>query len=172
MSQPKHHRVADTRRRAAQGVTVAVACAGTWLALTSGDLASLVVGGPVVALATAASLRGEAPPPARAGAAARFLPFLLREIFASAWYVASRVFRRHPRFEPGIVTYRMELRGAAARAAFMNAVTLTPGTLAADLHGDSLSIHALDRTADVEGSLSALEARVAALFAEPGEPGR
>ncbi len=169
MSQPKHHRVADTRRRAAQGATVAVACAGTWLALTSGDLASLVVGGPAVALATAASLRGEAPPPGRAGAAARFAPFLLREIFASAWYVASRVLRRRPRFDPGIVTYRMGLRGAAARAAFMNTVTLTPGTLAADLHGDSLSVHALDCTADVEGALSALEARVAALFAEPTE---
>lgn len=165
MSQPDPDTSTGAGRRL-QGAVVAAVCAGAWLALTAADPASLVIGAPTVALAAAASIRAEATPPRRLGALARFAPFLLREIFASAWFVARRVFSPRPRFAPGIVTYRLRLRGDPARAAFMNAVTVTPGTLAADLDGDRLAVHALDRGADVEGPLRALEARIAALFSE------
>lgn len=153
--------------RIAQAIVVALLGAGAWMALTEGDTASLVVGVPTIALAVAASLGAEAAPPARPAALARFVPFFLREVFASAWFVASRALNPRPRLDPGIVVYRLRLESAPARAAFMNAVTLTPGTLSADLDGDRLSVHALDRGEDVPGALADLEARIARLFAEP-----
>ena len=162
---------AARRGRAMQGAAAALAGAGTWAALTGGDPASLVIGAPAIALATAASLRGEATPPGRPLAAAAFVPFLVGQIFAGAWYVARRVLRRRPRFDPGVVVYRVRLRREAARALFMNAVTVTPGTLSADLEGDRLSVHALDRRGDVAGELAALEGRVAALFGDRGRAG-
>lgn len=150
----------------AQAVVVALLGAGAWAALSEGDPASLVVGVPAVAFAVAVSLGAEAPPPVRPVALARFVPFLLGEMLASAWYVASRVLRPRPRLDPGLVIYPLRLRSTSARAFFMNVVTLTPGTLSADLDGERLSVHALDRGSDVVGALAALEARVALIFAE------
>jgi multicomponent Na+:H+ antiporter subunit E len=167
MTEPRPETSGAAWRRVPQAVLVALLGLGAWTALTGGEPASLVVGLPAVALATAASLRAEAAPPGNPSALVRFVPFFLREILASAWYVAARVFRRRLDLDPGLVTYRLRLEGQPARAAFMNAVTLTPGTLSADLRGDRLDVHALDRRGDPRASLAALEARIARLFDQP-----
>ncbi|MFP4004186.1 MAG: Na+/H+ antiporter subunit E [Alphaproteobacteria bacterium] len=155
--------------RAAQAVTIALLGAAAWAALTRGDPASLVIGAPTVALAVYASLTAHVPPPQRPAALARFALFLIEEVFASAWYVASQVFRARMRLDPGLVTYRMRLRSGSARATFMIAVAVTPGTLPADQRKDRLIVHALDRRADVHGALRNLEGHIAPLFAEPRE---
>jgi len=160
------------RPRARQGAATFVVCAAMWAALTGADPASLAIGAPTVALAVAASLRADASPPVRLLLFARFLPYLLGQVFAGAWSVARRSLSRHPRFDPGEVSYRLGLRSGPARSVFMMAVTVTPGTLSAQLDGDRLLVHALDRGADVRSELSALESRVAALFDEPWKPAR
>jgi multisubunit Na+/H+ antiporter MnhE subunit len=141
--------------------------AAIWLGLTGGEVRALVIGAPVVALAVLAAERT---------GGARYLPllrplpgFLWRtgvEIARSAWDMARRILARDPGFAPALVAYPLRLRGEGALAAFMNAVTLTPGTLSAGLTDDRLAVHALDPGAETDDALRALEARVARLYGE------
>lgn len=138
-----------------------------WLGLTGGDTTSLFVGVPTVLIAAAVADRARA---------ARFLPrlvrlpgflaFFLGQQLLAAGLIATRVMRRTITLEPGVVEIRVRLRGDGARAVYMSALTLMPGTLAAALDGDRLAVHAIDRTADVAAELADLERRVARLFGE------
>jgi multicomponent Na+:H+ antiporter subunit E len=145
-----------------------VAGASVWIGLTGAEPRSLVVGVPTVAAAAvAARVAGAGRHLPRAWAAPGFALRLLAEIFVSAWSVGRRLFAREPGFAPALTHYTLRLRGEGARAAFMNAVTLTPGTLSAGLDGDRLAVHALDGEAGLAPALEALEVRVAGLYGEP-----
>ncbi|TVQ55065.1 MAG: cation transporter [Rhodobacteraceae bacterium] len=144
----------------------AVAALG-WLALTEGDLSSWAVGAPtVLAAAWAATSAGLGAVLPRPGALAAFAPLFLGALLRSAWSLALRSVARDPRFRPGVVSWPLRLKGVGARAAFMNAVSLTPGTLAARLDGDRLWVHVLDETVDETPALDALERRIARLYGE------
>ena len=47
--------------------------------------------------------------------------------------------------EPCLVKFRTRLKTEAARVAFANSITLTPGTITVSLEGDKLLVHALNR---------------------------
>ena len=148
-------------------IAAAVTAGLSWALLTGGDAASAVVGLPtILAAALAATAAGAGAMAPRATALLAFLPFFLSAMMQSAWLLARRVMRRDPAFQPGIVAMRLRLTGEGARAAFMNAVSLTPGTLAAGLQGDVLSIHVLDLDEDHAPGLADLECRVARLYGE------
>ncbi|MEM9782932.1 MAG: Na+/H+ antiporter subunit E [Pseudomonadota bacterium] len=161
-----------------RALVAAVVSALAWLALTAADPASLIVGVPSIALAALVAGRvgrAEGGPAqhglAQALAVPGFLLRLMADVFASAWSLALQVFRPRLNVDPGLVSYRLSLLGPEARAAFMNSVTLTPGTLSATLDGEVLAVHALDRRGNVAGELAALEARTAALYGQTmGEP--
>ena len=149
--------------------TVLASVAGLvmWAALTGAEPRGVVVGAPAVAAAVLV---------ARATHGWRYMPRGLRvpafaiwfvgEIFVSAWAVARRLLARDPDLAPRIVAFPLRLRGEGARAAFMNAVTLTPGTLSAGLGADTLTVHSLGLDDSVARSLADLEARVARLYGE------
>ena len=80
--------------------------------------------------------------------------------------VVSRVMRPTMRIAPGFLDYRLGLSQPSARLLFINTLSLLPGTLASDLDGDMLRIHALDREADLEQELTRLERAVAAVYGE------
>jgi multicomponent Na+:H+ antiporter subunit E len=139
-----------------------------WLGLVGGDLASLVIGLPAIGLGYFAACRaGARSVPIRIARLPGFCLGLLGEIATSGWRVARRVVAKEPGFAPAVQRYRVLLRSEAARATFMNAVTLTPGTLSAELRGDVLEVHALDGRANVATELGPLEAKIARLFDEP-----
>lgn len=153
-----------------RGRTFAVSTAAgavAWVMLTGAEAGSAVVGVPtVLAAAWAATAAGAGSMAPRAGAAIGFVPFFAVALLQSAWGLARRVLRRDPAFRPGVVAWRLRLSGEGARAAFMNAVSLTPGTLAAGLDGDVLSVHVLDLGEDHGPGLDDLERRVARLYGE------
>jgi multicomponent Na+:H+ antiporter subunit E len=60
----------------------------------------------------------------------------------------------------------MRLTQPSARRLFVNSLSLLPGTLAADIDGECLRIHALDRGVDLNGELVRLERMVSAIFGE------
>ena len=159
-----------------RGLAAAIVGALGWGVLSAGDPASLVVGLPTVLLAAVVAARvGRAGAGGSASRGAtgsfaliRFLLRLLGDIFGSATPLALQVFRPRLDLDPGVIRHPLALGSAEARAAFTNAVTLTPGTLAADLAGQMLRVHALDRRGGTAAELAALEARVAALYGEPG----
>jgi multicomponent Na+:H+ antiporter subunit E len=148
----------------------AVALALVWAGLNGTDLASWIIGVPVVAcaafLATAMPagrrwrLRGAGLP--------SFLAFFLLESLRGGFDVARRVF--HPRLpvHPGFVTFETTLPEGSPRLLFANVVSLLPGTVSAGIEGNRIRVHALDASLDLNDALRALETRVARLFA-PGE---
>ncbi len=58
--------------------------------------------------------------------------------------VARRVISPSLPINPGIVTYKTNLKSEIAKVILANSITLTPGTLTVDIIGDSLFIHWLD----------------------------
>lgn len=144
--------------------------AAAWL---SGRLPSILAGGAYqpARLAAAASGGPKVTAAGRAGrwsllGLLRFLPFFVGQSVLGGMDVAARVMRPRVRVTPGLLTYTMRLRDPIAQIAFLNSISLLPGTLSADLNGREITVHALERTIDVAAHLRRLEDRVAALFGE------
>ena len=68
--------------------------------------------------------------------------------------------------EPGWVAYPLVSCLPAARALFMITISLTPGTLCAELRGNTVRVHVL--RPGVEDDLRAVERAIRAIFGEDG----
>lgn len=158
-------------RKTAGVVLSAVLLAALWLVLSDGSPASWVVGGPAVLAATWAATR------LRTGAGIRvsvtgilqFIPFFLWESLRGGVDVALRTLAPRLRVDPAFARYRIRLAAPGARVFMANCVSLLPGTLAAELEGDWLTIHALSTVTDSELGLQRLERAVARLLSEDRE---
>lgn len=71
--------------------------------------------------------------------------WLLGRIFQAAWHVAYLVL--HPRMplDPGFIEHESILTTDAEKVIFGNSITLTPGTITADIKGRNFTIHRLDK---------------------------
>jgi multicomponent Na+:H+ antiporter subunit E len=154
------------------------ALAGVWLALAGPEIGSWLVGAPAVlaALWIARRESGGGVAGWSVWGFVQFLPYFLWELFWGGIDVARRVMGRRVDVEPGYHSYRLALDRPSARVFFLYVVSLLPGTLSADIDGDRLLVHMLDRRQDPSRELARLERRVAAVFgerlAEPGGLGR
>ncbi|MBK1645740.1 hypothetical protein CKO25_13985 [Thiocapsa imhoffii] len=141
---------------------------GLWFVFNGLDPQSLMIGIPTVIAATIMSMR-LSPPRKRTLSvigSIRFAPYFLWESLLGAIDVAARVLWPRMAVNPGFHSYRTRLRNPSARLVFIDSISLLPGTLSADLRGDVVEVHALDREADLDLSLSGLERQVAILFNE------
>ncbi len=130
------------------------------------------VGVPVVAAATAASLWLSPPRPHgrwRLGPLAVFLPWFAWRSVHGGLDVARRALAPRRPIAPSLVHYPLRLPPDSPAALFFVAlVGLVPGTLAADLDGAALTVHALSGSPQaVTAELGRLEAKVAALHGHP-----
>ncbi|MBT2968739.1 MAG: Na+/H+ antiporter subunit E [Candidatus Thiodiazotropha sp. (ex Ctena orbiculata)] len=139
-----------------------------WFLLAGYDWHSWLVGLPVSVLAawSMLQLRGSAGERYHLVGLLRFLPYFVWESVLGGIDVASRVMHPRMRIAPGFLDYRMQLTRPSARRLFLNSLSLLPGTLAADLDGDCLRIHALDRGDDLDRELERLERMVSAVYGE------
>jgi multicomponent Na+:H+ antiporter subunit E len=139
-----------------------------WFLLTGDDWKSWLVGLPVVVLATWSVLRLRGPAEGRFSPLGllKFMPYFVWESVHGGIDVVSRVMRPQMRIKPGFLDYRMKLTQPSARRLFVNSLSLLPGTLAADLDGVCLRIHALDCGIDLKDQLVRLERMVSAVFGE------
>ena len=140
-----------------------------WLVLTQGDTSSWVIGLPTVLFATLVSLRFSAASDWgwRWRGTLRFLPFFFYCSLKGGIDVASRAFQPALPLAPAMTDYSLRLREGTARVFFANVVSLLPGTLSADISGDTLIVHVLDRNLPTSGQLRRLELAVARLFGCP-----
>lgn len=124
----------------------------TWLLLNNSLAAGQVVLGLVLAIAVpvvTAGLREESVAGARRFArgaiAARLALRVLGDIVASNIEVARRILGPESALEPRFVWVPLDIRDARGIAALMAVVTLTPGTVSADLSPDrrQLLVHGL-----------------------------
>ncbi|HSJ25241.1 MAG TPA: Na+/H+ antiporter subunit E [Longimicrobiales bacterium] len=96
----------------------------------------------------------------------RFLPWFLSQSVLGGLDVALRAFRGRRALNPGLVEYTTRLQRPIVRVIFANTVSLMPGTLTAQLHGDHLTVHALDHCADIVTRLAEVEHHVGRAFGE------
>ncbi|MEJ2620136.1 MAG: Na+/H+ antiporter subunit E [Candidatus Thiodiazotropha sp.] len=139
-----------------------------WFLLSGDAWASWLVGLPAVALASwsALWLRSSTQRQVNLLGLLKFLPYFVWESVLGGIDVASRVVRPKMRIAPGFIEYRSRLTHVSARRLFVNSLSLLPGTLAADLDGACVRIHALDLRMDLNQQMEQLERRIAAVYGE------
>jgi len=137
-----------------------------WYVLAGSDKASWIIGVPSVLFATALSLMLASSHQYRINpvCAFRFIPFFLRQSFHGGIDVMRRSLSSRQLLDPGLVSYTTLLPEGSARIFFVNTISLLPGTLSADLHGNRITIHTLDRGLPIWANIQGLEYHVAALM--------
>lgn len=98
-----------------------------------------------------------------------FLPFFAVESVKGGFDVARRAFSPALPLSPGFLEHVIRLPPGSARTFFVNAISLLPGTLSAQLEGSRLTVHLLSTDPEAPQRLQRLEMRVAHLFG--GTPG-
>lgn len=148
-------------------LSMAVVLLVIWAALTDFRPDALVFGLPAVLAGAGLVFLMPASPRwrLRLRGAPGFVLWFVAQSVRGAVDVAWRAFAPQMPLRPGFRRYPMALPAGAPRVLFLNTVTLLPGTLSAELAGDAVIVHMLDTRADLGADLTALEARVAALFA-------
>lgn len=148
-----------------QWLLTALLLATIWWILSGGEPGSWVVGLPTVAAATWFVLKRRAPRrPLSALALLRFIPRFLWESVRGGIDVTSRVVRPQLRVAPGFVEFTTRLPAGMPQLLFLHSISLLPGTLAAELKGQTLRVHCLDREGDVVAELRRLESWIEAIF--------
>ncbi len=137
-----------------------------WWIISEGDSASLWVGVPVAAAATAMSvaLRPGRLSTVRVRGAAGYALFFFVQSVIGGVDVALRALRPSMPLDPACVTYRLRLADTAPRVLLADTLSLLPGTLSAHLDEDALVVHVLDRGGPVIRDIGRVESRVADVF--------
>lgn len=135
-----------------------------WWSLTDAAAGSWWIGAPAVACAVIISATLVPPPGLVWREVMGFVPFFLWHSLKGGVDVAWRAF--HPRMPitPELVEYPLRLPPGLPRVVLVNTVSLLPGTLGAELAGQVLKVHVLDRQAGFLAELEALEQRVGRMF--------
>lgn len=96
----------------------------------------------------------------------RYLPWLFSRILLSSWHVATLIL--HPRLpiQPKFIRYETRLTSTPALVLLGNSITLTPGTITAEVKGQTLVIHAMDEVSGEDVTSGRMEARIADVFGE------
>jgi multicomponent Na+:H+ antiporter subunit E len=138
-----------------------------WLGLTEGDLKDWWLGLAFVAIAAAASL--VLMPPGgrrwRPGGVAPFVAFFLRQSLLGGLDVARRALDPRMPVDPVFIEFRTGLTDEAAIVLLADIASLLPGTVTADIAGQHLVVHVLDRNMPAPDTLRRLEERIAGLTA-------
>lgn len=95
-----------------------------------------------------------------------YVPWLIKEIVTSNITVAKIILSAKMPLRRNVVTIKSTQKTPIGRVILANSITLTPGTVAVDVIGDSIKIHALsledadlDLTGDMDGRVTRLERR-------------
>lgn len=81
---------------------------------------------------------------------AAYLGLLIKEIVVANFQMAKIILSKKAEIHPVMVKIRIPLKTRFARVLLANSITLTPGTITAELEGDQFTIHCVD-TAFAEG---------------------
>ena len=129
-----------------------------WVALFASVTPGVVIGALAVAVVVTLALPGMRP--RRPGGVLR-LRAVIRLAAHFVWSVAAAnvdvaravISRRQPR--PAIIEIELHVESATETAFLMNMITFTPGTVALELHEQTLSVHVLDLDLDDPGAFVA-----------------
>ena len=72
-----------------------------------------------------------------------YLTLLLKEIICSSFSMIMLIIKKKP-YDPVVVKFNPPLKNKLTRVILANSITLTPGTITADLTDDSFTVHCID----------------------------
>lgn len=75
----------------------------------------------------------------------RYFIVLVIEVIKANAVMISLILSPKYEMEPVLVTFKTELKSDLARTILANSITLTPGTITAELAGNELKVHCLDK---------------------------
>lgn len=75
-----------------------------------------------------------------------YLFVLLIEIFKANWATLKLILSNRYEISPVLVTFDVHFDTDTAKVLFANSITLTPGTITAEINGDTYKVHALDES--------------------------
>ncbi len=96
----------------------------------------------------------------------KYVPWLLYQIILSNIHVAALVLSPRMPIEPKIIRYKTKLKTDIALVTFANSITLTPGTITADIVDGEYVVHALSRKVADDLMTGEMEDKVAQIFEE------
>lgn len=92
--------------------------------------------------------------------------WLLGRIILAALHVSKLVLSPSLPVRPRLLRHKTPLKSDWARVIFANSITLTPGTITAELNNNELIIHALDGDSSGDIESGAMEKEIASIFPE------
>jgi len=97
-----------------------------------------------------------------------YLPWLFTRIVHSSLHLTKLIL--HPRLpiHPRLIQYESKLQELPAVVLLGNSITLTPGTITAEVNGQLLLVHAVDEVSGEDVTSRRLEAKIADVFGEEG----
>lgn len=164
------HGLTDWRYRVPWAMAVGATLLAFWALLSGGS--GWLYGIPAAALGALAGAwlaPGQLHQP-RPLAILRFLGIFLAKSLGGGVDVAGRALHPAMPLRPGWTEYSLRLTTPAAQSLFLITVSLTPGTLGADLRDGVMRVHTL--TPSMEDNLPGVERAIAAIFGDEPEEAR
>ena len=96
----------------------------------------------------------------------KYIPWLFYQIVLSNIHVAYLVLSPRMPIDPKIIRYKTRLKTDLALVTFANSITLTPGTITADISEGEYYVHALSKKVADDLMTGQMEDKVAAIFEE------
>ncbi len=96
----------------------------------------------------------------------KYVPWLLYQIVLSNLHVAYLVLSPRMPIDPKIIRYKTRLKSDISLLTFANSITLTPGTITADIHEGEFYVHALSKKVADDFMTGKMEDKVAYIFEE------
>ncbi len=92
--------------------------------------------------------------------------WLVGRILQSGFHLSVLILHPALPIDPKLIRYRTKLREEAGIVLLGNSITLTPGTITAELTSQDLVVHAMDDKSAADVTSQRLEQQIAGLFAE------
>ncbi len=96
----------------------------------------------------------------------KYLPWLLYQILLSNIHVAYLVLNPRMPIDPRIIKFKTRLKKDISLAVFANSITLTPGTITADIRDGEYYVHALSKKVAEDLLTGEMENKIAHIFEE------
>jgi len=95
-----------------------------------------------------------------------YLPWLFTRIVQSSLHLTKLILHPKLPIAPRLIRYQTTLQEPPAIVLLGNSVTLTPGTITAEVDGQTLLVHAMDEVSEEDLTTGRLEAKIADVFGE------
>lgn len=96
----------------------------------------------------------------------RYFPWLFIRIVQSSLHLAKLILHPALPIDPGLIRYHTKLQGEAAIVLLGNSITLTPGTITAEVKGQELVVHTMDEISGRDLVSRKLEHQLAGVFGQ------